>query len=364
MNDRKEEVAPFTVERPKDVTAPEDGRSVVLSERDAHMLVDCVAAGAKVAWGFRRRRAVEGLYRIVPGEELAKGLASGEFRYTVASSGDASVQVIDRTGYVGRADLRSATAPSAMTLIGPAAWQAMAMATQQHYLVEISGKLTAIDGKLDELIARDEDLKVSGSLKARALAAAVQTTLSTGGVVTPQRREELGVLLRRIDDDWRELCVRTDRLLKTYQAKGSDHEDATRVNVAWSQLLRATQALAETSTAFAALPHDLPDTAAALRREESERVAGCLADLHELAERLHTAHASGQATRTLHDINHTNNPVERVRRKVTRTELPSGPGPLDGRLAAVAGELAEPPAPPRAMLVDVRRDGTALVAAE
>jgi hypothetical protein len=46
------------------------------------------------------------------------------------------------------------------------------------------------------------------------------------------------------------------------------------------------------------------------------------------------------------------------------TELPSGPGPLDARLAAIAGELAEPPAPPRAMLVDVRKDGTALVSAE
>jgi hypothetical protein len=250
-----------------------------------------------------------------------------------------------------------------MKLIGPAAWQAMAMATQQHYLVEISGKLSTIDGKLDELVARDEDVKVSSSLKARALAAAVQTTLSAGGVVTPQRREELGVLLRRIDDDWRELWVRTDRLLRVYQAAGSDREDAIRVDVAWSQLLRATQALAETSTAFAALPHDQHDQAAALRREESERIAGCLKDLHELAERLHTAHASGQATRTLHDVNHTNNPVERVRRKVTRTQLPSGPGPLDARLAMIAGELAAPPAPPRAMLVDIRTDGTALVAA-
>jgi hypothetical protein len=138
-----------------------------------------------------------------------------------------------------------------MKLIGPAAWQAMAMATQQHYLVEISGKLSAMDGKLDELIARDEDVKVSSAHKARALAAAVQTTLSSGGAVTPQRREELGVLLRRIDDDWRELWVRTDRLLKAYQAEGSGQEDALRVDVAWSQLLRATQALAETSTAFA-----------------------------------------------------------------------------------------------------------------
>jgi hypothetical protein len=275
------------------------------------------------------------------------------------------VQVINRRGkFTGKADLRSGGAPSEMKLIGPAAWQALAIATQQHYLVEISSKLSAIDGKLDELIARDEDLKVSGSRKARALAAAVQTTLTAGDIVTPQRREELGALLRRIDDDWRELWTRTDRSLKSYQVEGSTREDAARVDIAWSQLLHATQALAETSTAFAALPHDQPDTATALRREESDRVAGCLSDLHELAERLHTAHASAQATRTLHDVNHTNNPVERVRRKLTKTQLPSGPGPLDARLARIARELADPPAPPRAMLVDIRKDGTALITAE
>jgi hypothetical protein len=243
MTDRKDEVAPFAIERPEGGTALEAGRSVVLSRRDAGELVECVGAGAKVGWVFRRRRAVEGLYRIVPGDELREGLASGGFRYAVPSSGDASVQVLDSRGkFAGRAELRSAAGPSAMKLIGPAAWQAMAMATQQHYLVEISGKLAAIDGKLDELIARDEDLKLSGSLKARALAAAVQATLSAGDLVTPQRRDELGALLRRVDDDWRELWVRTDRLLKSYQLAESDQEAAARVDVSWSQLLRATQA--------------------------------------------------------------------------------------------------------------------------
>jgi hypothetical protein len=364
MTDREDEATSFAVERPRDGTVLEVDRSVVLSRGDARELVGWVKAGVKGGRVLRRRRAVEGLYRIVPDEKQAKGLASGDLWFANPSSGDASVQLRNRAGFAGSADLKSVAPASAMKLIGPAAWQAMAMATQQHYLVEISGKLSAIDGKLDEVIARDEDLKVSSSFKARAMAAAVRTTLSDGGLVTPERREELGVLLRRIDDDWRELWVRTNRLLKAYQAEGSDPEDATRVNVAWSQLLRATQALAETSTAFAALPHDRPDTAAALRREESDRIAGCLEDLHELAERLHTAHARRQATRTLHDVNHPNNPLERVRRKVLRTQLPPGPGPLDARLAAIAGELAEPLTPPRAMLVDVREDGTALVAAE
>jgi hypothetical protein len=96
-------------------------------------------------------------------------------------------------------------------------------------------------------------------------------------------------------------------LLKSYEDPAGGEDAASRANDAWSQLLRATQALAETSNAYIALPQDDPRTAEALRREESERIAR---------------------------------------------------GPADLR------ELAEPAAAPQAMLVDVRRDGTALAAEE
>jgi hypothetical protein len=366
MSDRENEVVPFSIERlPDDARSPEAGRGVMLSGRDASQIVDCVGGVAKAGGGWlARKRAFEGLYRIVPDDELREGLLHEGFRYVTPSAGDASVQLVDRGGkFVGRAELRAA-GPSAMKLIGPAAWQAMAMATQQHYLVEISARLSAIDGKLGEVLARDDDRKVSLAEKARVMAGAVQATLSTGALVTPQRREELSELLRRVDDDWRELWARTDRLLKAYEDAAGGEEAAGRVNDAWSQLLRATQALAETSTAYIALPQDDPRTAEALRREESERIAGGLANLRELAERLHTAHAVRQAKRTVHDLSRTSNPVERVRRKVTGSALPPGPGGLDPRLAAIARELAEPVAAPQALLVDVRRDGTALVATE
>jgi hypothetical protein len=304
----------------------------------------------------------------VPRGELAEGLKKHGYRYVTPSSGDGSVQVVDAGGkLVRRADLKRVS-PSVVKLVGPAAWQAMAMATQQHYLVEISGKLSAIDSKLDELIARDEDKKLSAFNKARSLAAEAQDAIAAREPLSPDRIEELGDHMHRVDDDWRELLQRTERLLETYRAGGGDTgtdkgKAAADVNASWSLLLRATQALAEARTAFAALPQDDAAIAQALRREESERVAGCLDDLRELAEQLHSAHALWQAGRTIHELSRTRNPVELVRRKLTRSELEAGPGPLNAELADIADRLAQPTEPPSSMLVEVRRDGTVLIAA-
>jgi len=64
----------------------------------------------------------------------------------------------------GRSDLRQVK-PTALDLVGPAAWQAMALATQQHYLAEISQKLDGIKAGVDEVLARLDDDRI-GALKA------------------------------------------------------------------------------------------------------------------------------------------------------------------------------------------------------
>ena len=54
--------------------------------------------------------------------------------------------------------------PSPAEVLGPAAWQAMALATQQHYLAEISAKLDGIQQGIDELKKLHTDDRI-GSLK-------------------------------------------------------------------------------------------------------------------------------------------------------------------------------------------------------
>jgi len=367
------ELLPFDVERVSSITPPGAGCSVMLSQEQAGPVLDLLGGGSRPLVCIPpRQRAAKGLYRLAPQGGLAEGLKKHSYRYATPSSGDASAQVLDRRGkFAGRADLKAAS-PSMTKLIGPAAWQAMAMATQQHYLVEISGKLSAVDAKLDELIARDEDRMVSTFEKARDLAARVEAALTEGEQPSANRVRELGDQMYRVDDDWGELLLRTKRLLRTYRAGDGKNQKAKEssadaVNTSWSLLLRATQALAEVSTAFAALPQHDQQAAETLRLEESTRISERLEHLRDVAEDLFLAHAKWQAGHTVHKINHTNNPVERVRRKLTNSELAkleAGPGPLDSDLADIANQLSHQSRAPAAMLVEVRGDGTVLVSAE
>ncbi len=365
---------PFDVERQSSVTpSPSAGRSVALSRDQAGPVLDLLGSTTRPLLGIAtRKRASTGLYRLAPRAELAENLKNHGYRYAKPSSGDATQQVLDASGnFAGRADLK-AVSPSLMKLVGPAAWQVMAMATQQHYLVEISGKLSAIDAKLDELIARDEDRMLSAFDKARELAANVEAALAAGEQPSANRVKELGDQMHRVDDDWRELLHRTRRLLQAYRSGDGKDQKAKRataaaVNASWSLLLRGTQALAEVSTAFAALPQTDQRAAETLRREETARITERLDDLTGLAGDVFLAHAKWQAGHTVHELNRTNNPVERVRRKLSNSELAkleAGPGPLDGALADIAEQLSRQAAAPAAMLVDVRDDGTVLVSAD
>ncbi|MET0604613.1 MAG: hypothetical protein ABW167_21695 [Baekduia sp.] len=205
--------------------------------------------------------------------------------------------------------------------------------------------------------------------KARELAVNVEAALAQGEQPSANRVREVADQMHRVDDDWRELLLRTKRLLQAYRAGGGTDQKAKKksagaVNSAWSLLLRATQALAELSTAFAALPQHDQQAAETLRREETARIAERLDDLRDIAGDLFLAHAKWQADHTVHKINHTNNPVERVRRKLTSSTLEAGPGPLDSALADIADQLSQQAETPAAMLVDVRADGTVLVSAD
>jgi hypothetical protein len=85
------------------------------------------------------------VFELVAPEQLAKGLKDGTLRHATPGSGDASVLIQNAKDgrFAGRADLRDVK-PRAVGVLGPAAWQALALATQQHYLAEISSKLEGI----------------------------------------------------------------------------------------------------------------------------------------------------------------------------------------------------------------------------
>ena len=145
------------------------GSAVTLSGEAARDLAETVApvarelaqAGKALLGNRKAQEQGTQLYRLVPRKELAEGLQNGALRMGVPrKGGDATalVKTVTTGRTAGHADLVKAEGvrakPSAMRALGPVAWQAMAMATQQHYLVEINDKLAGVAKGVDEVLAR------------------------------------------------------------------------------------------------------------------------------------------------------------------------------------------------------------------
>jgi hypothetical protein len=110
---------------------------------------------AKLAGGALREMRKDTAYQLVPSKELQKGIAEKTLRYGASKNGDACVLVKDvKTGRIkGQAALKEVRAnPAAM--LGPAAWQALAMVTQQHFLSEIDARLEHIERRIDAILDR------------------------------------------------------------------------------------------------------------------------------------------------------------------------------------------------------------------
>jgi hypothetical protein len=237
------------------------GTGVTLSGGPARELIEAVAPMAKeLARGGKTiageaQEATGQLYRIVPRRELAEGLKKNALRMgTPRKGGDATVLVKHaKSGRIaGRADLVKANevkaVPSAMKALGPVAWQAMAMATQQHYLVEINDKLADLGKGVDEILARQSDEKRSAVEELRDEAARIRSKIEQGRPVDPDQLEQYLHAGGRVQ---RELALTAERAADNY-LKGE--LPAQEVEDAFSLAMFAAQTLAELSGVYVSLP--------------------------------------------------------------------------------------------------------------
>jgi hypothetical protein len=106
-----------------------------------------------------------------PSKETREAFRAGKVALTQKrQSGELLAQVRDvKSGQVvenvpmqrGAEAAKGATAAKAATAGAAVAWQALAIATQQHYLVEISGRLSSIEHGVGDLVQRDLGDKAS-----------------------------------------------------------------------------------------------------------------------------------------------------------------------------------------------------------
>ena len=354
---------------------PDSG--VTLRGEAAYELIEAVApvakeiarAGKTLLGNRRAREDARQLYRIVPRKELADGLKANALRMgTARKGGDATVLVKSvKTGRTaGHADLVKAKdvkpTPSAMKALGPVAWQAMAMATQQHYLVEINDKLAGVAKGVDEVLARQSDEKRSDVEELRDEAARIRAKIAQARPVDPDQLENYLHNAGRVQ---RELALTAERASENYlkgEIPAQEAEDAFRL------ALFAAQTLSELSGVYVSLPspsaHELQFRLdAELARLEPRREL-----LRGIARTLNRAHRGWAMHATIYE--NEKRPSARVLQgfnKVSPKKLGGEPPPAIPLSAESAGQvrgLLELSAPaPESLLVEIC-DGEVRVAVE
>jgi hypothetical protein len=302
-----------------EVIGPQPGSVVELRVDRAHAVRLSGEAGRQmrdglgnaVRQGFRvARDARPGeVFELVPPEKLAKGIQQGTLRMAKPARGDASVLVKNvKDGQIaGKADLRKVK-PQAMEVLGPAAWQALAMATQQHYLAEISEKLEGIQQGVDELKELHIDDRIGKLNHIRELTSRVRAAAQRDGKVAPHQLDQLRDKTTDAEEVWHQALTTARRHVEQYQDGEIEPEDVTK---SFAMLAYAVRVLGECSSALMALPYRTQEELEAVLAEERDRLYPALPEFLKLCDDLLHASEGWAAKELEYETRRPKNPVAR-----------------------------------------------------
>lgn len=313
MSDEEEAVS-------AEVVAPEPRRQPELRVDRAHAVRltgdagrrMCDGLGGAVREGFRIARDARpgDVFELVPPEKLAKGIREGTLRAAKPGRGDASVLVKNvKDGRIaGKSDLGKVK-PQAMGVLGPAAWQAMAMATQQHYLAEISEKLEGIQQGVDELKELHSDDRIGKLKTISGLAARVQAAAERNRKIAPHQLDQLRNKTTDAEEVWNQALTTARRHVEQYEAGEAKSEDVTK---SFAMLAYAIQVLGQCSSALMALPYATAGELEAVLAEEHDRLYPTLPEFLKLCDQLLHASEQWEAKHPEYDARRPQNPVART----------------------------------------------------
>ena len=339
-------------------------RAVTLRGDAARGITDGLSRATAGGLDLLKKSRGRTVYELVPSEATRAGLADGTLRWATPKNGDASVLIKNKnTGRVaGHGELRQAK-PKPASVLGPAVWQAMAVATQQHYLSEINEKLAHLDAKLDEVLARLVEADRAPLTRAKTLADRTAAALLAGERVSAERVRELRAAADRVDEVWNKLLDETHRHIGDYREGTTTAAD---VEQSFGLLLKATEALISCADVTVNLPHRDADELASIAREEGERILSALAQLRaigdqmcqansEWAKRWRAFHAKQHGKKKLFKTYQTVRPIKRLRKPKQRT--------LEPGVWKQSQLLTGATRPIEKLLVEVSADGSIRVAA-
>jgi hypothetical protein len=320
----------------------------------------------------RRAKQLTGdVVRIALSPDQQKALKEGTQVFKTPGKGNATVRLMDeatgksvKEASLERVDPKTLVAkPSVTKVLGPVAWEAMAMATQQHYLVEIDNKLEGIAKGIDEVFAREDDRTLAVFREVRDIVRDSRERFDAGDELSSARVQELHRLAGDARREWHVLNQRTRRLLAEYKNGDTEPE---KVQEAWELLWAATEVLVEVSSLLTSLPCASIEDLLAASREEHDRVVDAVDDIRELAADMHAAHLQWRSDRLQWQLYGSRNPITTRIRAIRKQPVLTKPAQQDFGydLARQLRELITPVAEPEAMLITVNADGTVDVVTE
>lgn len=342
-----------------------------LGGKAAEDLTETLTRAGREVLGLTRGASPGDMFELVPPKELAKGLQDGTLRMATPRRGDASVLVknVEDGRIAGKADLQNMK-PTPAELIGPAAWQAMALATQQHYLAEIATKLEGIQHGVEEVLARLDDDRVGALNGISDTAAVAQTAARHGNRLSETRLLEVRHGAMKAKELWYQTALTAQRQLDQY---GTGESAPDEVQQTFAILTHATQVLMQCSEALLAIPYDDASALETAVSEEQDRLQPILPEYLKLCEGLVAAsedwrqqHEDYQArlpTNTVQRWLHLNMRIERAEGEV-RVSVPVKPAqkPLPPaqveKLRELTGYAEEAQV---RLLAEVNADGSVLV---
>lgn len=321
--------------------------------------------------GRKAKQVTEEAYRIVLSPEQQKALKENTQRFANPGKGSGTVRLRDvATGKpVTEARLERvehgavAAKPSPAKMLGPVVWEAMAMATQQHYLVEIDKKLHGLAKGVDEVLAREDDRTLAIFREVLDIVRDSRERLDSGDELSSARVQEMHRLAGDARREWHVLHQRTRRLLNEYNNGDTERE---KVQEAWELLWVATQVLVEVSGLLTSLPCASVEDLLAASREEHDRVVDAVDDIRELAADMHAVHLQWRSDWLQWQTHGSRNAIKNRIRAIRKQPVLTKPAQQDlgYDLARQLRELITPVTEPEAMLVTVNADGTVDVVPE
>ena len=352
--------------KPRTAVQSRAQHAVRLTGRAAEEVRSNLPEPAKKAMLARKAKGVtEETYRIVVSPEQQKALTDGTQRFANPGKGTATVRLRDaKTGKpVPEARLEKvdpgavSPKPSPAKMLGPVVWEAMAMATQQHYLVEIDKKLDGIAKGVDEVLGREDDRTLAIFREVHDIVRDSRKRLDNGDELSAPRGQETQRLASDARREWHVLHQRTRRLLNEYKNGDTERE---KVQESWELLWVATEVLIDVSGLLTSLPCASIEDLLAASREERDRVVDAVDDIRELAADMQAANLQWRFDWLQWQSHGSRNPITNRIRAIRKQPVVTKPAQqeLGYDLACQLRELTTPVAEPEAMLVTVNADGT------